>query len=156
MITYETAVKLKEAGFDQREYLLKSADDVAEAPRVRDIALMFHRDDCGYHRTFDLSLIGYPETEPDYYTQGKWRSSSIFSKEYLESDEGKKDTVYFPVLSELIEACEIKEFLFRVTFSQGDNWEASTDKNGKWTYGCGLTPEEAVANLWLVLNGSKT
>ena len=96
--------KLKQAGFNQREDLLISADDISSMFE-RDVALLFQREGCGYHRTFDLSLSGYPETEPDYFTQGKFRASSIFSKEYLESEIGKKETVYFPTLEELIEAC---------------------------------------------------
>lgn len=54
---------------------------------------------------------------------------------------------YEPTLSELIEACGV-EFNSLVKF--GSYWSASANDfelNGK-----GSTPEEAVANLWLVLN----
>lgn len=53
-----------------------------------------------------------------------------------------------PTLSELIEAC--RGSFFRLTYADG--WEASSDSGGKWTYVGGLTPEEAVAYLWLALN----
>src|SRR3990167_1315714 len=93
-MNYELAKKLKDAGFPQYEEFIMSAEDVN--PRT----VPLRKD----HRTFDLSLLGYPETEPDYFEQGKWRPSSLMSREYLESDIGKKETLYFPCLSELIEA----------------------------------------------------
>lgn len=163
MISYELAKKLKDAGFPQKLNLLRSADDVYYIEHKRDVALLFQRDDLGRHRTFDLSLLGYPETEPDYWEQGKWRASSIFSKEYLESEEGKSHTVYFPILSELIEACG-KDFDSlgmrtepKVGYSEGyKKWGASCSsywegifERGKTQ---GSTPEEAVANLYIALH----
>jgi hypothetical protein len=154
MINYELALKLKEAGFPQREYLLISADEVEEIKEKRDVASAFKREEVGYHKTFDLSIYSYSRNKKDYYEQGKWRSSSIFSKEYLESEEGKKDTMYFPTLSELIEACGYNFGALIYRFQ---------DQNVGWIYECiyggiktqGSTPEEAVANLWLELNESK-
>ena len=159
-MTYELAKKLKDTGFPQNEHLLKSCDEYKEA-LPRDIGLVFHRDDCGLHRTFDYSI--YPTPTPDDWTQGKVRASWIMSREYLDSEEGKHYTVYCPTLSELIEACprEIPAY---------DDWTADftlRSNDEKWDAGyylfedwkemeTGKTPEEAVANLWLALNKKET
>ena len=55
--------------------------------------------------------------------------------------------VYFPTLSELIEACG--ERFSKMTRSQIGVWYCS-EKGHKRSVG--KTPEEAVANLWLKLN----
>lgn len=60
-----------------------------------------------------------------------------------------------PLLHELIEACGIDGSLFRMNNVDGP-WSAETDKNGRWSYGHGSTPEEAVAMLWLALNPHPT
>ena len=68
-------------------------------------------------------------------------------------------TVYYPTLSELIEACgEGFSGLGRNQFRAREEriaWLASQkiDKFGNWLglYGHGHSPEEAVANLWLAL-----
>lgn len=138
MINYELAKKLKEAGFDQKLDFLLSAEEVN--PRTA-----IYRFD---HRTFDLSLLGYPKSEPDYYTQGKWRASCIFSKEYLESEEGKEETLLFPTLSELIEAVREIDYEIQLRGIKRSGFIASC--MGVET--AGSTPEEAVANLWLKIN----
>lgn len=59
------------------------------------------------------------------------------------------DGLLFPTLSELIEACEEWVKLY----GWEDTWGAE-DVSGKITTK-GSTPEEAVANLWLILNENK-
>lgn len=153
---YKWALELRDAGFPQKEHLLFSSDDVSEYKYPRDIAIVFQREGLGYHRTFDLSLIGWPETEPDYYDQGKWRCSSIFSREYLESEEGKRGTVYFPTLSEIIDECgdgferliRIKAGIGGIVFrTQGgyENYEIAQYR----------AAEESVARLYIALNKKK-
>ena len=153
MIDHKLARKLKKVGFPQREDLLIPSDEIEETPIKRDIALGFQRHGNGYHKTFDLSFMGYPKTESDYYEQGKFRCSSIFSKKYLESEEGKEETFYFPVLSELIEACGDRFESLR----KGTQWHAmSVNEMGGATdtfiMKSGKTPEEAVAKLYIELN----
>lgn len=92
-MNYTLAKELKDAGFPQYLNEVMSAEDVSPQTAYR------RRD----HRTFDLSLMGYPKTEPDYFTQGKWRPSCIFSKQYLESEEAKNETLYFPSFEEIAE-----------------------------------------------------
>ncbi len=159
-MNYELLKKLKDAGFPQREHLLKSADDISDL-RPRDVALAFHREGCGFHRTFDLSLFGYPKTESDYYSQGKWRASVIFSKEYLESEEGKEDTVYDPTTDELIEELggdfqklekygELKRN--NIQFNACGGW----DEEGNYkAYTEGSTPKEALIRLYIALHENK-
>lgn len=53
-----------------------------------------------------------------------------------------------PTLSELIEACGGELQVLKRPYA-GKGWFAH---NSKATQGIGLTPEEAVANLWLELN----
>lgn len=140
---YSLAQQLKDAGFPQYTDQILSSED------VRPQTAYCRRG----HRTFDLSIGGYPKSEPDYYEQGKWRPSCIFSKQYLESDES--ETLYFPTLDELIEAC-------------GWNlWNLDQTDEGEWCARgrskkpmSGLvefysTPTEAVARLWLALNTKK-
>lgn len=147
-IDYNLAKRLKEAGFPQKLNLLVSADDLMEIEYRRDAVLKMQRD-YGYHHTFDSSILGYPETEPDFFEQGKWRYSNIFSRGYLESEEGRMFTIYFPTLPELIEACGIGFFELR---RESFEWQVRGKGENGWIYGGGSTPEEAVANLWLELN----
>ena len=66
--------------------------------------------------------------------------------------------MYVPPLEELIEACgeEFEQLLKVLDWSakapEGvkKGWEAISIHEGKWEFG--LTPTEAVARLWLVLN----
>lgn len=145
-MTYELAKKLKDAGFPQHAELLISAESLTNAS-PQDMRNFLSRD-MGRHITFDYSI--YPEPIPDDWSQGKARSSALFSKEFLESEDGVKYTVYNPTLSELIEACDIKSNFVLI-------------KNGQWNAGCGNgiddgivgtgnTAIEAVANLYLALN----
>jgi len=94
---------------------------------------------------YDLALrlknAGFPQREMG----GMWN----FAFKYF-----KVEQVYFPTLSELIEACGEK--FFRVSHSKntdGTTWDAES-----WVSGdieTGNSPEEAVAELWLALEEEK-
>lgn len=156
MITYELAKQLKDAGFPQNNDQLYAAEDFKDMS-IRDVVNTLSRIK-GQHRTFDYSI--YPEPIPDDWSQGKARNSYYFSREYLESDEGHKYTVYFPILSELIGECGNRfDSLIKDTELAGDKIIKDS-----WTASClleepdilqttsGYTPEEAVARLYIALN----
>ncbi len=147
-ISYELAKKLKENGFPQKE--AQSWEDINEASPWENY--MNTRNTEGRHGTFDSSIIGYPETEPDFFEQGKYRPSARFKREYLDSEEGKRFTVYVPTLSELIEACKLKlnptETILLEIHTDG---AIARIHNYSWM-STGSTPEEAVALLYLELN----
>ena len=68
----------------------------------------------------------------------------------LESEQNG-ELVMIPTLSELIKACGKHFYSLELKSSPPDHWYATT--LGKEERMCfGLTPEEAVANLWLALN----
>ena len=149
-MNYELALKLKKAGFPQHWDSMMSANEIRTYKPVQAYTL---KRTLGEHRTFDYSI--YPIPVPDDFSQGKARVSSIFSREFLDSDEGKKYTVYFPTLEELIEACG-QNILQLVQRSPTVNpfWEAYQGPvhGGHGVVGTGNTPTEAVAHLWLSLN----
>lgn len=68
------------------------------------------------------------------------------------------DDIYSPTLSELIEACPHREgtmqFILMSRTRQKGSWLAGYSVDGEFspTQEIGSTPEEAVANLWLVLH----
>lgn len=63
-------------------------------------------------------------------------------------------TVYFPTLSELIEACGDGFFSLKLVPNsrEGLNWRTRSTEYKQSHEFAGQTPEEAVANLWLELN----
>lgn len=144
MIKHELAKQLKDAGFPQKE--TQSCEDIEEMSAWENY--MITRNLEGKHGTFDSSIAGYKETEPDFFEQGKWRPSARFKREYLNSEEGKRLTVYSPTLSELIEACG--DDFDELDRNDKQSWVAENHKKG-WAF-VGYTPEEAVAKLWLKLN----
>ncbi len=159
MLNYELCKKLKDAGFPQKENLLLSFEDVEEINDKRQIVSAVQREE-GFHRTFDYAI--YPEPKIDDWTQGKALLSSILSRQYLESEEGKKYTVYVPTFSELIEACGE---MFKGMVKYRTEWNAFGNRQEKVRPGelpsftgiesldgKGKTPEEAVANLYLALH----
>ena len=64
--------------------------------------------------------------------------------------------LYYPTLSELIEACG--HYFYQLTKEDDGSWTCASI-NGYPKSGFGVTnsstPEEAVANLWLALNDKK-
>lgn len=151
-MNYELALKLKEAGFPQHWDSMMSANEIRTYKPVQAYTL---KRTLGEHRTFDYSI--YPIPVPDDFSQGKARVSSIFSREFLDSDEGKKYTVYFPTLEELIEACGKDFTLLERMVGNPFNY-SHRDETIWWSapFGGvvneGGTPTEAVAHLWLSLN----
>jgi len=75
----------------------------------------------------------------------------LVGKTKIDGGDGIDDPVWFPSLSELIEACRDKfQDLYR---DYSDNSWRARDRRDKQEFGS--TPEEAVANLWLKLNESR-
>lgn len=148
MITYELALKLKEAGFPQREEMMLTADDFPSGFYGKD---SLQRRDIGKHCWFDFSR--YPENTDDPVSEwdGKLRPTTMCGIEYLGTIEGKERTVYIPTLEELIEACG-NEFANLGRTENG--WVALADRPGLEIPVTAQkpTPSEAVANLWLALN----
>lgn len=72
------------------------------------------------------------------------------------NDMDMKDKVYSPTLSELIEACGDDFYrLYVVGISTNDSKIKNWGAGNKNLFMTGLTPEEAVANLWLTLISMK-
>lgn len=108
-----------------------------------------------YQLSRKLKDAGFHQGHPvDHHLGGVWIDKDDI-KEYHES--GYPDECYVPTLSELIEACgESFESLNR---NQDQGWDAWGIYDCCEEHGAGRkilngdTPEEAVANLWLELNG---
>ncbi len=102
----------------------------------------------------ELKAAGLPFREiktPSSDIQAALMATTGFSNEEFVVFKDEPKVYYIPTLSELIEACEFGQNLFRLTWDSAE-WECSTDKNFMWSYGRSSTPEEAVARLWLALN----
>mgnify|MGYP001559052370 CR=1 FL=1 len=72
-----------------------------------------------------------------------------------DDDYTEESGCYLPTLSELIEACDPHwaDFELVNNLDSHGKWQCTRgDKHGE---GIGETPEEAVANLWFVLNKKK-
>ncbi len=100
-----------------------------------------------YKLAKELKEAGFPQVHS--LSRGEGYASSEVKQ--LDSE------VYYPTLSELIESCG-KDF--NILWNCGEHWHA-----GNYTYGSchyvddypyrneeGLTPEEAVARLWLAIH----
>ncbi len=119
MIDYELAKKLKDAGFPQKEY--------------------------GFYG--DGERYQFRETHDPYEPNNRTMWVRYYSEEWIQNH--LDEIVYFPSLSELIEACgSYFDFLQNKEDSYG--WRAVS---GGGEEGSGSSPETAVANLWLALNG---
>lgn len=132
---YKLAQELKDAGYPQHLDKLMSADEV----RPTTAYVRFG------HRTFDLSMLGYPKTNKDYYEQGKWRPSCIFSREYLES--GEAETLYFPSLDELIK--DFSNYTIFVYENGTVDIEDNDSPAGNNITVRGRNLEEAAAKFWI-------
>lgn len=151
-MTYELALQLKQAGFPQHRDLIYCLEDL-KTKNLRDVVVMMAFNTGGRHVTFEYSCV--PEPIPDDWSQGKGRFSFYFCKEYLNSEEGQRRTVYKPTLSELIEElAKMKvSFELRQTYSvYKDEVFYVIEIPGQDDMERCDTPEEAVANLYLALN----
>ncbi|MGV8131350.1 MAG: hypothetical protein ACP5N7_04610 [Candidatus Pacearchaeota archaeon] len=132
MITYELALKLKEAGFPQ---VYKKTE-----PWM----------DFSYNDVEELHMLHYDNDT------GWWIGNDYQHRE-MTDEQMQKDWVKCPTLSELIEACV--ELNHEMTFhleNTKDNvqWWAEMRHFGTLVKQVkGFTPEESVANLWLALQG---
>jgi len=65
------------------------------------------------------------------------------------------EPIYYPTLSELIEACG--DYFESLVRTPEGKYKTNTDIGYSHDFGAsnGTTPEEAVANLWLALNEKK-
>ena len=146
-MTYELAKKLKDAGFPQSNHILEWELDKIPLHGV------------GYHLTADDL-----DTDDNRQLLNKARYTSIYSKDWILSEDGLAHTVYVPTLSELISACGGGfQGLFPSIWEGVSTWIA-VEQIGRineyglwshWTLWGGETPEEAVAKLWLRLQEEK-
>jgi hypothetical protein len=137
-MTYELAKQLQEAGFPQ-DY--KAGDSVFFQWRKnldvwKSVVVTHHgseHDDCGYGKCECECSVCYPH--------------------------GNKNAIKIPTLSELIEACGETFGLLERDKNTGA-WYCVSDidtdgkTNAEGSYSAALTPEEAVAKLWLALKAS--
>lgn len=94
--------------------------------------------DAGFAHDIDV-----PGTQTGHKSTTTW----LYGPKGVLSDE----TVYVPTLSELIEACGDAPFHLIKDINLNRFWIAYVGK----TVCKGLTPEEAVASLWLALKNKK-
>lgn len=97
-----------------------------------------------YEQALELKEAGFPSVKEPKFDQGYWCSE----------DEG--EGVYIPTLEELIKACGDK---LKTLYRHGDVWVATPEdctlcdwENWEGIRAEGLTPEEAVKNLYIALN----
>lgn len=129
-MTYELAKKLQDAGFETKQ------------PRGYYFVIPGKDNSCGssHYEYFD-------------YEGGPMYQAHV-------AQVNQEPEAFVPFLSELIEACRSAEgewmhfFLMR----ESNHWNAGISNYGlsKGSPGTGSTPEEAVANLWLVIQERKT
>jgi len=98
-----------------------------------------------YELAKKLKDAGFPQSKEGYYyaLSGKYKYPSI-------PCEGDYEKVSIPTLSELIESCGGE---FRLLFREHEESGWKSVSWNEWLEGTGLTAEEAVANLWLALQG---
>jgi hypothetical protein len=102
-----------------------------------------------YELAAQLRDVGFPQKQGEGGTWIYPDESTV--RVHLEKDDG----CYMPTLSELIEACG-EDFNNFVLMRNGKLWSAGTG-NGPFEGKAAesfFTPEEAVANLYLSLNGN--
>jgi len=97
-----------------------------------------------YKYAKQLKEAGFPQGEPEHYTtEGDWIP--------------EEERIYIPSLSELIDECggnKISGFQLQQEIIDGViSWNAYVEYP-KEVIGRGYTPDEAVVNLWLILNNN--
>jgi len=100
-----------------------------------------------YELAKELKDAGFPQqlwTGQSYYYEG---GDNALLSDGFQENENVSDKIKIPTLSELIEACGEGAFML-LNKGDGTYWVAAL--NGKGAEG--ITPEEAVARLWLALN----
>lgn len=112
--------------------------------------------DLSYESAKELRDVGF---EVPKKWRGEWRHFEVDENNvaFLNKEEREEKAVYIPTLSELIEACGLG--FAHLSRKPDESWEASSvaiAKKGVMPYlieEIAKTPEEAVKNLWLKLNG---
>lgn len=103
-----------------------------------------------YDTAKKLKEAGFPQNHPN------WDADLRFCPDCIsESDEGG-EMAHLPTLEELIAACAdgfLSLNLERPQDAHPKKWRAQYAANPEMVY-YGSTPEEAVANLWLVLHAN--
>lgn len=120
---YELAKQLKDAGFPQGEKF--------ENVLQKGVLLAYLR-----------------ESKPDDVLLDKYEKALNALKDVYKDDE---EVVHVPSLEELIKACG-DEFSRLVQTFEPKGWEAKSTEINQRIVQTGLTPSEALANLWLELN----
>ncbi len=106
-----------------------------------------------YELAKKLKDAGFPQPDKSEFYEGKFscgcnEGKDIEGKERKEVLSCGREYMYYPTLSELIEACgDGLHTLHRIeTMNLYEEWEAQG-----YQYSKGSIPSEAVANLWLEL-----
>lgn len=140
-LSYETAKKLKDAGFPQHDNLIPGQADRAGQNWYEPKHLVMDEPEL-------VEALGSENC--------KKRAAYCFTLQYLDSEEGKELTVYIPTLSELIEACGEG---FRMLIHPVGNFYSAYSKyesDPNAIRATGTVPEEAVAALWLAIHTQKS
>lgn len=92
-----------------------------------------------YEDALELKNAGFPQ-----YGEGK-KTGSINS-------EGRGEAIYIPTLEELIEACGDRFLQLEKIYVSNEFIALGLNELNYRPIGKGSTPEQAVKNLWMVLN----
>lgn len=101
-----------------------------------------------YELVLELKKAGFPQ-------EGNGESTiNPYCPNAGKPHEDDDCVIYCPTLSELIEACGEPFLLLKQNISEPTfkRWEAGSYWNKKTNQCFAITPEEAVARLWLALN----
>lgn len=103
-----------------------------------------------YKLAKELKDSGFPQEGGDYFDFWLDEGGNGFTRDF--KGEIPKDTPRIPTLSELIEACGDR-FGYLARFEKGNpdgDWQMISRDSVEIVWS--ITPEEAVAKLWLALN----
>jgi len=148
-MNYELAKKLKDAGFPQHSENVLSHEDLSEEGHVK---LRSSHTAKRIHVVYDSSCgetLEYLKQRPVEAWYGKGRATIFFSREYLDSEEGKYLTAYRPALSELIAECGEKLMTIE---RKHHGWEVVGVQNRELVFAFDTDIEVSMAKLWLALN----
>ncbi|MES2060240.1 MAG: hypothetical protein V4438_04385 [Patescibacteria group bacterium] len=108
-----------------------------------------------YELAKKLKDAGFPQKSGNYYVGDEVWDETAQSDYETRATPKRDNWIYAPTLSELIEACGPTFRKLKAPTSTTNQWIAAqfkAEENNEPAYAVGSTPEEAVANLWLVLN----